>query len=145
FSTLLERACLQPGVQAIGAIDDLPGSDDVHGSGLHFPDRPEPRPGDVPIIFHNIVAGDYFRAMRIPLLHGRYLSDRDTADSPRVAVVDEWTAKTYWPNQDAVGKRFSLGPKAPPVEIVGVVGTIERGMISLALSSHMAQTYFPAS
>jgi predicted permease len=67
-----------------------------------------------------------FETMKIPILHGRGLLASDTADAPRVAVVNEQFAKHYWPNTDPVGKHIRLGnATGVPVEIVGVVRTIK--------------------
>ena len=50
----------------------------------------------------------YFRAMRIPVLRGRDIDDSDRADAPKIVVINEFMATTYWPGQDAVGKRISV-------------------------------------
>lgn len=68
----------------------------------------------------------YFRTMGIPILRGRGFLASDTAEAPRVAVVNEHFANHYWPGADAVGKRFRLdGASGTPVEIVGVAQTIK--------------------
>ena len=75
--------------------------------------------------FHNIVGGDYFTALEIPVLEGRAFNERDDATAPRVAIVSEELVKAVWPNQSALGKRFRFGgDESPVIEIVGVV----RGM-----------------
>jgi putative ABC transport system permease protein len=144
FAHAIEQAQALPGVRAIGAIDDLPGSDTLHGTGLHFPDRPEPRPGDTPIVLWSSVTGSYFRTMQIPLLRGRYLTDADREGAPLAAVIDDWTAKKYWPNQDAVGRFFSTGTKEPVIRVVGVVGNVDPGIFVTMLKGHVGQLYFPA-
>jgi len=78
--------------------------------------------------FTNVVDGDYFAAMGIPLREGRLFTDRDDARAPNVAVVNEAFAKALWPGQPAVGKQFHVGSDTGRiVEIVGVV----RGMQDL--------------
>jgi macrolide transport system ATP-binding/permease protein len=68
----------------------------------------------------------YFQTMGIPILHGRGFLASDTADTPRVAVVNEHFARHYWPGGDAVGKHIRLDSRAgTPVEIVGVAQTIK--------------------
>ena len=63
----------------------------------------------------------YFETMGIPILRGRGFLASDTADSPRVAIVNEQFAKHFWPGADAVGKHIRLDSSAgTPVEIVGV-------------------------
>ena len=144
FAQAIEQARPLAGVRAIGAIDDLPGSDTIHGTGLHFPDRPEPRPGEVPIAFWNSVTSDYFHTMQIPLLRGRYLTDTDREGAPLSAVIDDWTAKKYWPNQDPVGRFFSTGTKEPPIRVVGVVGNVDPGIFVAMIKGRVGQLYFPA-
>ena len=66
----------------------------------------------------------FFETMGMPILRGRGFRPSDTADAPRVAVVNEQFAKHYWPGADAVGKRIRLdGAAGAPVEIVGVAQT----------------------
>ncbi|SPE39258.1 conserved membrane hypothetical protein [Candidatus Sulfopaludibacter sp. SbA3] len=144
FARVLQQAAALPGVRSVGAIDDLPASDSLHGSGLFFPDRPEPRHEDVPIILRNRVMGDYFRAMRVPLLRGRYLNENDRQDAPLVAVIDEWSARHFWPNEDPVGKPFRLGHKEPVRHVVGVVGNVDPSVVVTLLKGRVGQFYFPA-
>jgi putative ABC transport system permease protein len=68
----------------------------------------------------------YFQTMGVPILRGRGFLSSDTGDAPSVAVVNEFFAKHYWPNSDAVGKRIRLESAAgAPVEIVGVAQTVK--------------------
>src|SRR5207249_7295377 len=52
------------------------------------------------------IGGDYFRAMGIPLLKGRYFHSLDGPGSPPVAIVNQTLAKRYWPGEDPIGKRL---------------------------------------
>jgi hypothetical protein len=66
----------------------------------------------------------FFDTMRLTILKGRGFRATDTADAPKVAVVNEQLANHYWPNQDPLGKRFRLDDKNGPwVEIVGLAKT----------------------
>ncbi len=66
----------------------------------------------------------FFETMEIPILRGRGFLASDTAETPRVAVVNEQFAKHYWPGADALGKRIRLdSATGTPVEIVGVAQT----------------------
>jgi predicted permease len=68
----------------------------------------------------------YFQTIGIPIVRGRAILASDTADAPRVAVVNEQFARHYWPGADAVGKRIRLGTRTgAAVEIVGVAQTIK--------------------
>ena len=68
---------------------------------------------------NNWVSPSYFSTVGIPLLSGRDFTDRDTAQSPRVAIVSESIARRYFPNTSSLGKR--LGFETLDTEIVGVV------------------------
>src|SRR5271170_4528395 len=68
----------------------------------------------------------YFQTFGIPILRGRGFLQTDTADAPRVAVVNEQFAKHYWPAGDALGKHVRLDTRTGAlVEIVGVAQTIK--------------------
>jgi predicted permease len=78
--------------------------------------------------FTDVIDGDYFGTMGVPLLEGRTFTDRDDEKAPRVAIVNDAFAQAIWPGQTAVGKRFRAGGASGPIlEIVGVV----RGMQDL--------------
>ena len=68
------------------------------------------------------VTPEYFRLLRLTLLRGRLFSEFDNDTTPQVAVVNEALARTYWPNGEALGKRFkSTRPGSPWVTVVGVI------------------------
>jgi putative ABC transport system permease protein len=139
----LQRARAVPGVQLAGATDALPTSDDLHGSGLHFTDRPEPPRKDIPIVLTDSVDPGYFRAMHVPLLSGRYFADSDRKDAPRVAIIDGWLAKKYWPNESPLGQQIKLQEKEKPRQIVGVVGIVEHGILVRLVAGQIGHVYLP--
>ena len=55
------------------------------------------------------VSPNYFRVMGIPLLAGRFFSQRDILSAPRVSVISSAMARVYFPNQNPIGKRLSFG------------------------------------
>jgi putative ABC transport system permease protein len=57
-----------------------------------------------------VVAGDYFSTLKIPLLRGRLFNDRDTNQSPLVAIIDQTMAEKYFPGQDPIGRRLLMAP-----------------------------------
>jgi ABC-type antimicrobial peptide transport system permease subunit len=61
-----------------------------------------------PVIDSPIVSPEYFHLLGMPLLRGRLFSDQDLEDTPQVAVINQTAARTYWPNQDPLGKRVRL-------------------------------------
>jgi predicted permease len=93
-----------------------------------------------------IVGPDYLKAMRIPLLKGRFFTAADNEKSKLVVVVDEVLAQTYFPDGDAVGKVIRQGDQTSSTsfEIVGVVGHVKQwGLDTDAQNSLRAQMYFP--
>jgi putative ABC transport system permease protein len=144
FERVAREAQSLPGVVNVSAVDELPASDNMHGSGLRFPDRPEPRTEDVKVVLRNSVMSGYFATMRIPLVRGRYLNETDTASSVPVVVIDEWTAKQNWPGEEVVGKSLKLGQKLPPRQIVGVVANVDQGILVKLLKGQVGQVYLPA-
>jgi putative ABC transport system permease protein len=63
---------------------------------------------EAPVIDGPIVSPEYFHVLGMPLLRGRLFSDQDLEDTPQVAIINQAAARTYWPNQDPLGKRVRL-------------------------------------
>ena len=74
-----------------------------------------------PTVFFDKVGPWYFRTMGTPLMLGRDFSEQDRAGAPRVAIVNHTFAAAFWPEQSAIGRRFSLSADSTPLEVVGVV------------------------
>ncbi|HEY3705761.1 MAG TPA: ABC transporter permease [Terracidiphilus sp.] len=124
YSSLTERVQNLPGVEAAGAVSALP-LGDPGGSGTVTVDTQSvPLEERTPEADMRTATADYFRAMGIPLVAGRAFELRDADGAQRVAMVDESFAQTYWPGQDAVGKRVHFGgvkSTSPWMTVVGVV------------------------
>ena len=125
WNRLLEKMRGIPGMTAAGLTSNVPFSGNV-GSGSYSivgytPGPTEPAPhGRI-----EVVGGDYFRALQIPLLEGRVFNDGDTAESLPVVVVDKYLADRYFAKRSALGQQIQRGgPQSPRYTIVGVVGTI---------------------
>src|SRR6266496_346451 len=127
---LLERVRALPGVEsaAIGSNPPLFGSWQI---GFFREGTPEPAKGQAPDTEIEVVAGDYFSTLKIPLLRGRILNDQDTTTSPLVIVVDQEMADRYFPGEDPIGKRLFLGDpdgegeENKAFEIVGIVARVK--------------------
>ena len=68
----------------------------------------------------NAVGAGYFDALGVPVLRGRAFRPGDRAEAPKVVVVSETMAKTFWPGEEALGKRFRFFGDPYTVEVVGV-------------------------
>jgi putative ABC transport system permease protein len=140
YQQVLDRVRAIPGVQAAGAVSELPLSDS-YSSGSSYveqtsvTDLPRYAPlNNLPFIEADIrtAVPGYFQAMQIPLVSGRFLTDADARDTPLVAVVDRDFARRFWPNEDPIGKRIAVDtvPNSNPQKplwrtVVGVVGHVK--------------------
>src|SRR6266852_6124448 len=127
YKLLAERVRQAPGVQSEALTQNIPlGTDDFDGIAFVPEGLQMPRDRENFNSTMDTVDEGYFQTMGIPILRGRGFLASDTADAPRVAVVNEQFAKHYWPGGDAVGKHIRLESRAgTPVEIVGVAQTIK--------------------
>jgi predicted permease len=127
-----------PGVVAEGAVSALPLTGTVGWGGIHV-EGYTPPPGQELQVDQRTASTDYFRAMQISLIAGRFFSDNDRLDAPQVVIIDENFAKRFWPHNDAVGKHLWFDPKKP-ITIVGVVAAVKQ--YGLDTDGKIA-TYFP--
>ena len=119
FSTnLLEKSRAMPGVQHAALASSPPflsgWQTDFVPEGM-----PQPEGVEAPMMEMSTIMGDYFAALGTPLLRGRTFTPQDTEDAPRVIIIDQVTAENYFPGQDAIGKRMTVGDTMR--EIVGIV------------------------
>jgi predicted permease len=132
YKLLAERLREVPGVQSEALAQNVPFGQDGFDGVAFVPDGFE-MPSDRENFTSTMDTIDegYFKTMAIPILVGRGFLASDSADAPRVAVVNEQFAKHYWPGAEAVGKHIRLDSSTgAPVEIVGVAQTIKnQGMV----------------
>src|SRR5439155_27091505 len=86
--------------------------------------QPEPRLGEEPLAEMHCVSPDYFKTMGIPVLRGRIFGPDDVLGRPLVIVIEEYLARTFFPNQDPIGQQLSqerLDKTKVQYTIVGVV------------------------
>jgi predicted permease len=124
YSSFLDRVQRLPGVHSVGAVSALPLSGQGGSGTMTIDTQSVPIENTTPEVDIRVATPDYFKAMGISLVRGRYFEPRDTDGAPPVAMIDESLAQTYWPNQDPVGKRVKFGglqSKAPWMTVVGVV------------------------
>lgn len=111
-----------PGVEAVGAINDLPvsGQSSVNGD-FNIEGRPKYKSGEAPVAEFRLITPNYFRAIGIPLLKGRLFTDSDKHQDQFPIIINETLAKRFFPEEDSLGKRL-LVMDGEPHEIIGVVG-----------------------
>jgi predicted permease len=132
------RIARLPGVKAEGVVSVLPLTGSVGWGGINVEGYAPPPGQELQVDIRN-ASSDYFRAMEIPLVKGRYFSEHDTFDTQQVVIVEEKFAQRFWPGGDAIGKHLWFDPKKP-YTIVGVVGVVKQ--YGLETDGKIA-TYFP--
>jgi putative ABC transport system permease protein len=142
WTRLIEKAGALPGATSVGLTSNVPFNGNV-SSGSYSIVGYTPGPSEAaPHGRQEVVGGDYFKAMQIPLVAGRFFNDGDSADSPPVVVVDQYLANRYFANKSAIGQQIRRGgPDSPPFTIVGVAGTINS--IDLGQPVTKERIYYP--
>jgi predicted permease len=127
--SVIDHLTAKPGVAAVGITDNLPASGGSRGAAFTVEGVPVSR-WKLQFASLTTVDGDYFHAMGIPLLQGRYFTLNDNANTPPVVIVNQTMAKHSWPGQQAIGKRIHVGnPKRsyPWATVVGIVADTKIG------------------
>ncbi|MCI0658091.1 MAG: ABC transporter permease, partial [Acidobacteria bacterium] len=122
YERLVESVRGLPGVSAADVTTSTPFADSNSDTGFRIEGRPEPPPGVRVAAWYRQVSTDYLKTMGIPLVRGRLFDSRDSAQAPRVVLINESMAREYWPGENPVGKR--IGSTTKWREIVGVVGNV---------------------
>jgi len=123
YREVIDRVNRLPGVQSAAVATAMPYSNHSEGRFVTIEGRPVD-PGDQPWATFQSVSPKFFATLLLPLREGRFLSDGDGPESPRVVVINQRFAETYWQKQSAIGKRFKLSTadaKNPWLTVVGVV------------------------
>jgi putative ABC transport system permease protein len=121
---LLRRLQQLPGVKSVGLTSFLPASGNNNNSVFVAEGYVAPKDSGLDLATTISVEGDYFQAMGIPLLHGRFLTEDDKEGAQLVIVVNRKLAEQSWPGQDPIGKRLRLGTEKMPTPWATVVGEV---------------------
>jgi putative ABC transport system permease protein len=144
IDALVERLKQVPGVQTATSAAFTPMGTTRATRRFAIEGAPLPKPGSEPLAIDLPAGPDYLQVMGLKMIAGRWISERDRADSPPVVVISESFAKQYFPGQQAVGRRlryFSNGPVQPASpEIVGVVSDVRQFQIT---EGEAPQMYMP--
>jgi predicted permease len=134
-----------PGVQAVSVT--LGSRPMIHNSTLPFWIEGQPKPAnlqEMPQVMFYLVEGGFQQAMGITLQRGRFVTPQDDEHSPLVVDIDEVFARTYFSNDNPIGKHIHLASFDVTVEIVGVVGHVKQwGLDADSKSAIEAQLDYP--
>jgi putative ABC transport system permease protein len=122
---ILRRAKSLPGVEeaAVGNVASLPlghNQSDLTTVPMFREDHPVPA-GQEPLTGPIFVTPGYFRTLRMTLERGRVFTDADVVNSPVVAVINQAAARTWWPNEDPIGKHLKFNPARRWMIVIGVI------------------------
>jgi predicted permease len=144
---ILRRGRTLPGVQevAVGDMAALPlghGRDDLNRFPLILEGR-ETSSNQAPLIDASMVTPDYFHLLGLTLLRGRLLCESDTDKTPPVALINEAFARTYWPNEDPLGKHLKLPLQGDPSSFswTTVIGVLADARTESLADSSVPQMY----
>jgi putative ABC transport system permease protein len=127
-----------PGTEGVAISNDLPIRGRDSSTYPAVEGRPPLKPGEGILVGRHTVNAAYFRAMKIPLLRGRTLTERDDENAPLAVVINESAANALWPGEDALGKRMKLARLDTAwAEVVGIVGEVKHDGLHLDASPHL--------
>ncbi len=125
---ILARLLTMPGISAVGVVNDLPMS--VGGRvavGITVEGAPKPKGDGTTFVRWLMANSGYFEALGIPLKHGRLFTAADDSLAPKVVVINETMARSYWAGADPVGRTFTaMGPT--PITVIGVVADVRESL-----------------
>jgi putative ABC transport system permease protein len=142
----LERLSALPGVNSAGGVFGLPLGNGAIGGDFTVEGQPEPAPGTQAFIATKaVIGGDYFKAIGIPLLRGRFFDEHDSESAPHVVIVSQSLARHFWPHEEAIGKRLKPGFYNDAwCTVVGVVGDTKQYSLGEEPSPSMYLPYAQA-
>jgi putative ABC transport system permease protein len=132
FSAALDRIRQLPGVTAVSADSAPPFSGLGAGTGFQIVGKPPLSVAEQLSTDVRVVEPDYFRAMGIPLLHGRFFNERESAQEFHVVIINQYFAEKYFHGTNPLGQRVIIDMKDVnvPTEIIGVVGDVHTSNLS---------------
>ncbi|MGH7718032.1 MAG: ADOP family duplicated permease, partial [Gemmatimonadaceae bacterium] len=129
FEQLQQRMQEQPGITAIGFAFSFPlGSPGSNNTGIVVEGRPTSDGQPLPQVTAGSASPDYFRALGVPLVRGRFFTSQDRVGAAPVILVNRSMANRFWPGEDPVGRRLSGDNGQSWSTIVGVVGDVRQDL-----------------
>src|SRR4030095_1691607 len=150
YQQVTENIGALPGVSAAGLTSVLPLSANFDGRGLAVEDHPK-APGEEITVEMYVTTPGYLRALEIPLLKGRAITEHDTKDSDKLGLIKRTMADALWPNVDPIGSRIKFpGSDTNPQPwrtIVGVVSDVSQYALDkkAPMQIYLPHAQFPTS
>ena len=144
YAELIRRLESLPGIDSVAADANLPMAGNDMAAPIRVDGRPIPKTqSEMPSALLYPTTPDYLRAMKIPLIRGRFIDEHDNQKSKPVLVIDETTVRALFPDEDPIGKRIVIGTGFPS-EIVGVVGHVKHSGLDDDVTSRLHMQIYTA-
>ena len=141
FENLVREAGRLPGARGAAAAWYFPMMFSA-GTPVQDANQPPLKLNQRPIATLIPVTPGYFSTLEIPLRRGRDFNDQDTAESQRVAIINETLARRFWPGRDPIGQRMLVGGiNAKAAEIIGVAADVHQGLEANAWAETVYTTF----
>lgn len=140
YTAAIRNMASVAGVQAASISTALPVLAN-HGTPFLFEGQPVVPLGQRPIAFIQSISPEYPRAMGVPVVAGRAFTEHDDAEAPPVVLVNQSIVRQYWPNQNPLGKRVTIGNLPKPFEVVGVLGDAKNDSLAAAAKTEVFVPY----
>ena len=148
YQQVSERVAALPGVEAAGLTEEIFISDNPTGlitvEGASLDGSATAR---IPFR-RDVISEGLFQTLRVPLRKGRFFSAQDNQAAVRVTIINETMARLFWPGEEALGKRFKLGPAqsaSPWLTVIGVVGDMRRQSLERQPIAQIFRPYLQSS
>jgi putative ABC transport system permease protein len=147
YKQVLDRVRTLPGVVSVGYTTSVPLAWKGGTNGFSIEGRSVEQATAGGLAYdanHRQVSAEYLKAMGMQIVQGRSFTEGDNEQSVPVALINQAMAHTYWPGENAIGKRFKLGDpddkEVPWVTIVGIAGDVHNMGVDEPVKPEM---YFP--
>jgi len=140
YQQLLERIRQIPGVRGAEITTEVPMTHQINSIPFWVDSHRPASVAEAPRTLGFITGPDFLQTMRIPLIRGRFISQRDTINSPLVAVIDSELARTYFPGKDPIGRTITF-PQVGDYRIIGVVGHVQHWQVGFSSPFMQNQSY----
>ncbi len=143
FTALREQVSGIPGIEAVAVINQLPIRNPSNNTYVFRPDQPPAEGAEPTVVNQRTVLPGYFEAMGIPLLQGRAIEEFDRADGQSVLVINEATARQFFPGESPVGRQLVVDwGERVTVEVVGVVADVRQDAMARSPRLAMYGSYY---
>jgi len=143
YKTLRARVRALPGVVSASTANSTPLGYYNNGDTVNVEGYEIPKGQPTPISFYNTISSSYFETLKISMVRGRMFTDADDQNTQYVAIVNEAMAKKYWPNEDPIGRHFTIG--AEPNHSITVVGVAKDSRFAGVTGPIQPYFYVPVS